>query len=233
MSATRRDGRARVRVVADRLRRRYGRPVAPRHAPLDVLIGTVLSQHTTERTAHRAFRELRRQFPRWADTVHVPHDAIAAAIRESGLAHVKAARIRGILHALAEQFGRPTLAPLRQMSTEPAMKLLTALPGVGSKTAACVLLFGFGRDVCPVDTHVHRLARRLGWVGSGASAAAAQQWIAAHVPQRRAGELHLNLIRLGREVCRAVRPRCGQCPLAEICPSVRAVTAARARSSAG
>ncbi len=221
-----------VRVVADRLRRVYGRPVVPRLSPLDALIGTVLSQHTTDHTSHRAFHELRRQFPRWADAAHAPLDAIAAAIRESGLARVKAARIRGILRALARRFGRPTLAPLRRMPGERAMEMLTSLPGVGPKTAACVLLFGFGRDVCPVDTHVHRLARRLGWVRRTASAAAAQEWIAAHAPRGRAGELHLNLIRHGREVCRAARPRCAQCPLARMCPSAHAIAPARLRSTA-
>ncbi len=219
MSGIGRDGRAMVRAVADCLRTRYGRPAVRRQPPLEALIGTVLSQHTTDRAAHRALQELRRRFPRWEDLQAARSSAVAAAIRQSGLAHVKAVRIRGILRALTERFGRPTLAPLRRMPMRRAMTTLAELPGVGPKTAACVLLFGFKRDVCPVDTHVFRIAQRLGWAARSASPPKVQEWIAAHAPRGRRTELHLNLIRHGRQVCRAIRPRCGECVLAGICPS--------------
>jgi endonuclease-3 len=182
------------------------------------LIRTVLSQHTADANSSRAFAALRRRFPRWSDVERAPAAAVVEAIRSAGLANVKAARLHEILLAVRARYGRLTLAPLQRLDDEVAMAALRTLPGVGPKTAACVLLFGLGRDVFPVDTHVHRLCRRLGFVPPGASAGRAQEIMASLVPRGRALEMHVNLIRHGRRICHARQPRCRECALAKGCP---------------
>ena len=143
-----------------------------------------------------------------------------ATIRSAGLANTKAPRIQAILRRLQEERGRPSLKHLARMSHAAAMEYLMSLPGVGPKTAACTLLFGMGRDVFPVDTHIHRLCRRLGIVSNFATAEQTQDLMAALVPKGRALSLHINLIRHGRRVCKAQRPRCDGCVLAGVCDSV-------------
>lgn len=212
--------RARVRRVADTLRRHYGVPdPGPPDPPLDSLVETVLSQHTSDVNSGRAFASLRRRFRRWEAVERAPLAEVLDAIRSAGLANTKAPRIRAILAELRERHGRPTLAPLRAMDDAAAMEHLRSLPGVGPKTAACVLMFSLRRDVFPVDTHIHRLGRRLGFVPPSASAEKTQALMAGLVPRGRAMEFHINLIRHGRRVCIAARPRCAACILARLCPS--------------
>ena len=129
-----------------------------------------------------------------------------------------------VLARIRDERGRLSLAHLRRMDDDKAMEYLLGLPGVGPKTAACVLLFGMGRDVFPVDTHVHRVCRRLGLVPDNATAEQTQEMMAGIVPSGRALSLHLNLVRHGREVCRAQKPLCHVCPLSRLCPSRRPVT---------
>ena len=210
----------RVRRIERTLRRRYGVPNLGRpDPPLDALIETVLSQHTTDRNSSRAFAELRRRFPRWETAASAPEAAIAAAIRSAGLARTKAPRIRLILRRVREDSGRFSLAGLARMDNAEAMAYLQSLPGVGPKTAACTLLFSLRREVFPVDTHIHRLARRLGLVPPSAGAAKTQELMAPLVPRGRALALHVNLIRHGRRICTAAAPRCTACLLARDCPS--------------
>ncbi len=212
--------RQRVRRVADELRRQYGTPdPGPPDSPLDSLVETVLSQHTSDINSSRAFASLRRRFPRWESVESSPLAEVVNAIRSAGLANTKAPRIRAILAALRARHGRPTLAPLRRMDDAAAMEHLRSLPGVGPKTAACVLLFSLRRDVFPVDTHVHRLCRRLGFVPPSASAETTQTLMADLVPRGRALDLHINLIRHGRRICQSAHPRCPACILARQCPS--------------
>jgi endonuclease-3 len=212
--------RSRVRRVADALLRAYGRPDLPRsEPPLDALIRTVLSQHTSDVNCDRAFASLRRHFRTWESVERAPVRDIAAAIRSAGLSQTKAPRIRGILREIRARHGRLTLVSLRRMDDAAATEALRTLSGVGPKTAACVLLFSLGRDVFPVDTHVHRICRRLGFVPDSASAERAQALMAPRIPPGRALEFHINLIRHGRRVCRAQRPNCGDCVLADSCPS--------------
>ena len=212
----------RVRRAADLLRRVYGAPATPaREPPLDALIRTVLSQHTSDANSGRAFAALRRRFPRWTNVESSALADVASAIRSAGLANTKALRIRSILAEIRSRYGRLTLSPLRRMDDADALRSLRSLPGVGPKTAACVLLFSLGRDVFPVDTHVHRVCRRLGFVPESSSAARAQDMLSAWIPRGRALEIHINLIRHGRRVCRARNPRCGECALAKVCPQRR------------
>lgn len=211
----------RLRAVARRLARAYGPPPPPRGLPpLDELVLTILSQHTSDVNRDRAYADLRRRFPTWDDVAEAPPRAIAAAIRRGGLAETKAGRIRALLREL-----RATGVPLDECAfrdgSAPALwDALRALPGVGPKTAACVLLFSLGQPYFPVDTHVHRVARRLGLVGPRDSAERAQDVLQEATPANLVYELHMNLIRHGRAVCHALRPACAECVLLQLCPRV-------------
>jgi endonuclease-3 len=152
-----------------------------------------------------------------------PLPAIARAIHRGGLGPTKAVRIRGILRALRDRGMALDDRALSRMRSKTLWDLLVSLPGVGPKTAACVLLFSLERPYFPVDTHVHRVARRLGLVDERADAVATQEALQAAVPPSEMYALHMNLIRHGREVCVARRPHCSQCVLSSLCPRVGVV----------
>lgn len=213
--------RRRVRTILNRLRRRFGELTPPRAVdPLDELILTVLSQHTSDLNAERAFRDLRATFPRgWAHVVDAPTEAVADAIRSGGLANSKAPRIQGILREIREREGAFDLGGLSDRSDAEARAYLMSLPGIGPKTASVVLSFALGRDALPVDTHVHRVSRRLGLIPSKVSAERADRILHELVPDGLRTPLHVGLIRLGREICKAPRPRCRECPLNDLCPT--------------
>lgn len=201
----------------------YGRPVLePRLPPVDELIFTVLSQNTADVNTVRTFAALKERFPDWRAARDADVADIEAAISLGGLARTKAPRITAILQALSESGGEPDLALLDTMDDRAAVRYLTALPGVGPKTAACVLLFSLGRPVMPVDTHVYRVARRLGLIPAGMSVEQAHDVLTemAGAPDaRQVFAAHVGLVRHGRRICHARRPRCGECPLAPLCPS--------------
>ncbi len=203
--------------IARRLREHFG-PLRPRTRGdlLDLLVGTILSQNTSDINRDRAFSELKKRFPRWEDLCRAREEEIAAAIRDAGLQHQRARRIKEILCRIQGERGRISLDFLRKLSPEEAHRWLLSLPGVGRKTAAIVMLFGLEAPYFPVDTHIKRVTKRLGlWDGRGDPHDA----LAPLIPRGREYELHLHLIRLGREVCRPRSPRCGKCPLADLCPS--------------
>jgi endonuclease-3 len=209
-----------VRAVAGRLERHFGELEPPRRSdPLDELILTVLSQHTSDLNAERAFASLRATFGDWAAVVEAPATVVADAIRSGGLANTKAPRIQAILREIAEREGRYDLSRLRDMGDAQATEYLTTLPGIGPKTAAVVLAFALERNAFPVDTHVHRVTTRLGWVPPKTTAERAHQTLAALIPPELQVPLHVGLIRLGREVCKAGRPRCEDCPVFRLCPT--------------
>ncbi len=210
----------RLRAIYRRLLRRFGELDPPRATdPLDELVLTVLSQHTSDLNAERAFASLRAAFPTWATVVEAPAVDVADAIRSGGLANTKAPRIQAILHEVAEREGTYSLDRLRAMSDAEARDYLTSLPGIGPKTAAVVLSFALGRDAMPVDTHVHRVTRRLGIVPDKASAERADRLLHDLVPEGLRTPLHVAFIRLGREICKAPTPRCAVCPLKDLCPT--------------
>jgi endonuclease III len=214
----------RLRAISRRLEQRFG-PLEPPRAtePLDELIWTVLSQHTSDLNAERAFHALRAAYPTWEQVVAARSAAVADAIRSGGLANTKAARIQAILCDIAEREGGYDLSTLHEMDDREAREYLTTLPGVGPKTAAVVMAFALGRDAIPVDTHVHRVSRRLGLIPPKASAERAHDLLHALVPDELKTPLHVGLIRLGREVCKAPAPRCEECPLADLCPTAPTV----------
>ncbi len=213
--------RRRLSTIARRLRTAYGAPPPPRRLPpLDELVLTVLSQHTSDTNRDRAYADLRARLPRWDDVADAPIPAIARVIRRGGLGPTKSVRIRAILRALRDRGIPLDDRALARMRSRALWGLLVGLPGVGPKTAACVLLFSLGRPYFPVDTHVHRVARRLGLVDRRADAARAQESLQASVPPREMYPFHMHLIRHGRDVCVAQRPRCSECVLADLCPRI-------------
>lgn len=209
-------------AVGESLASTYGRPSWHRHGPaLDELIATVLSQHTSDVNAERAFASLRSRFPDWSEVIAAPTETIADAIRSGGLANLKAPRIQRILRAIGETEDEFSLEWLGGLPPREARGWLTGLPGVGPKTASCVLLFSLGLPAMPVDTHVHRVSRRLGLIDAATSAETAQDELEALIGPDRdvAYALHLNLIRHGRETCHARNPACHRCVLEHLCPS--------------
>jgi endonuclease-3 len=221
---------ARIRAVWRRLRDHLG-GFAPRsrRPVLDQVVGTVLSQHTSDRNSERAFALLKQRFPDWEQVLDAPHEEVADAIRCGGIADRKAATIQRILAAVEEREGRLDLERLRRLDDAAVEEYLTSLPGVGPKTAACVLVFAMERDAFPVDTHVHRVATRLGWIPPGTSADKAHRLLAPAVPPEIRYELHVALIAHGRTVCRAGRPRCEECVLLDVCPYGAAATGRASR----
>jgi endonuclease-3 len=212
-----------VRWVHRRLLEHYGRPVwEATYAPLDELVGTILSQHTSDVNSHRAFEALMRTFSSWEAMRDAPVEQVVESIRAGGLAVVKAHRIQSVLRALTHGDGRVRLRDLRRMRRQRAVDLLTALPGVGRKTAACVLLFGSQVPAIPVDTHVHRVALRVGLVSPRTTPAATTDTLEAALDSCEYYAFHVNVIRLGRDICKAPRPRCEICPLRERCRTGRA-----------
>jgi endonuclease III len=212
--------RARVRAIRDRLRELYGRPVNHPHGhPIAELVRTILSQNTSDLNRDRAYESLRARYPTWEQVRDAPEDELIDAIRVGGLSNTKGPRIQAILRNLDDH---PDLDWLEAAPRDEAIAYLTALPGVGRKTAACVLIFTFDRPEIPVDTHVHRVGTRLGLFRPGASLEEAHDEILRLVDPEDAYEFHVNLIRHGRRVCRP-RPRCDECALRRMCPYGRAV----------
>lgn len=217
---------ARLRQVARRLRRAYGAPPAPRRLPpLDELVLTILSQNTNDTNRDRAYADLRAKLPAWEDVADAPLPVIERAIRSGGLAPTKAPRIRAVLRALRDGGIGLDDRALRRIRHDRLFDLLVGLPGVGPKTAACVLLFSLDRPYFPVDTHVHRVAVRLGLVPPRSTAVQTQAQLQAALAPAEMYEVHMSLIRHGRHVCVALRPICSQCVLSDICPKVGVVRA--------
>ena len=189
--------------------------------PLDSLIGTILSQNTNDLNSHRAFRQLREAFPTWEQVLGAPLSHIRTAIKVGGLANQKSVRIKNILRWLKKEYGRLSLDFVCQMPTDEVYGTLSPLKGVGPKTVSVMLLFACGRDVFPVDTHVHRTTRRLGLVPANASAEKAHALMSGVVPQGKSYSLHLNLIHLGRTLCKPRNPDCPTCPTRRLCTYYR------------
>ena len=208
----------RITAVQRRLRLSQGAfSPKPRLPIIDEVVATVLSQHTSDRNSERAFARLKARFPSWDQVADAPADEVADAIRCGGIADQKARRIQQILAAIKEREGRIDLDRLLDLDDEAAESYLLSLPGVGPKTAACVLVFSMGRAAFPVDTHVHRIAARLGWIPPSTTADKAHLLLGSLVPPGIRYDLHVALITHGRTVCRAQRPRCDECVVRDLC----------------
>ena len=200
--------RQKIPRVHELLEGAYGvRRRPPGDDSLDELIGTILSQNTSDVNSGRAFEALKAAFPTWEGAMRAPVRRVAAAIRSAGLANIKAPRIQAVLRAIWEEQGHFDIAWLRRRPPEEVRAWLGRFPGIGPKTVACVMLFSLGQPAFPVDTHVFRVGRRLGILDRASRPETAPAVFEAAVPPSHYYCLHVNLIRHGREVCTALRPR--------------------------
>lgn len=221
------------------LTQEYGdRPWAPRADPLSELIGTILSQNTSDLNSGRAYDALRAAFPTWEQVRDAPVEAVAGAIHSGGLAAIKAPRIQRVLTTITGQRGRLDLCFLAATPVDEARRWLMSLDGVGAKTAACVLMFSLGKPVMPVDTHVHRVSRRLGLSAPKDTPEETEAILESLLPPAARYAFHLNVIAHGRLICKAQRPRCALCVLACRCdylaqhPELESTPAAETREGA-
>ncbi len=185
---------------------------------VDVLIDTILSQNTSNANSDAGYRQLRRRFKSWNQVADAPVEEVERHIRVSGLSNQKAPRIQTILRQIKAERGKMDLQFLEQMDEQSAYEYLRKFKGVGPKTANCVLLFAFKHAVFPVDTHIHRIARRLKLIGPKASAEQAHELLKPMIRPADRYEMHVLLIEHGRRTCRAINPRCEECVLLEMCP---------------
>lgn len=212
------DLRERALEVRQRLLEEYGEPVwRNRLPPLDELISTILSQNTNDDNRDLAFGRLRAAFPSWEAVRDAEPEAVIEAIRPAGLANQKGPRIQAALAQITQERGELDLSFLRDLPPEEARAWLTQFKGVGPKTAAIVMLFSLDLPAFPVDTHIHRVAGRIGLRPDSANAEKSHDILAELFPQDAYYDVHLNLIRHGREVCKARQPQCWECALTDLC----------------
>jgi endonuclease-3 len=185
--------------------------------PLDELVSTILSQNTNDTNRDRAFEALRARFPTWESVRDADSQAVIAAIRSAGLANQKGPRIQETLRQITEMNGTLSLDFLSDIPDEEAYRWLTQFKGVGPKTASIVLLFSLNKPAFPVDTHIHRVTQRLGLTPLKMNAEQAHKHLAQLLSPESYYAAHLNMIRLGREICKARQPECAVCPLSTLC----------------
>jgi endonuclease-3 len=185
--------------------------------PLDGLILTLLSQNTNDRNRDSAYESLRSEFPAWSDVARADVPEIARAIKSAGLGDIKAGRMKAILGRIALDFGDYTLASMKDWEAERVREYLSSFHGIGPKTVACVMAFDLGLPAFPVDTHVARVSRRLGWADKKAPPEKIQDFLESVVPPERCGGGHLNMIEHGRAVCHARGGECGACVISGVC----------------
>ena len=214
--------RGHITLVLDRLDSLYGHDASPpgmyaTGEPLDGLMLTLLSQNTNDRNRDRAYEALRRVCPEWKDAAKAAAEKISAAIKPGGLADIKSARMKAILDRIYADFGEYSLSAMKSWPGGRVREYLRGLDGIGPKTVACVMIFDLGIPAFPVDTHVARVSRRLGWCPEKTSPEKIQDFLEASVPPERCAGGHLNMIEHGRKVCHSRNPQCGACAVNDIC----------------
>lgn len=207
-----------IKTINNILLKYYGKPFRPENkpAPIDMLIGTILSQNTNDKNSYRAFIKLKENFNSWEEVAALPLQKIENLIKVAGLGKQKSKSIKNVLNSLLKKNKTVSLDYLNFKSNEEIIKELTLFSGVGVKTASCVLLFAMERNVCPVDTHVHRTVNRIGLV-KAKTPDKTFELIQPLIPENVAHSFHTNLIRLGREICKPSNPNCSICPLIKKC----------------
>lgn len=224
-SSTIRSRRARAKTIVRRLETAYG---SPRHSnkqePVDELFFIVLSQMTTQPSFDRVFERLKAAYRRWDELLDTPVEELQTFIHDAGLSHQKAPRMKAIARRLADDFGMVSLDKMRTASDADLHDYLTSLPGVGIKTAKCVMMYAFGREVLPADTHVTRVCTRLGLIVEARTPSTLHRELEAVVRPGDRYSLHVNALSHGRAVCRAGSPRCNECPVESQCAFRSAMT---------
>jgi endonuclease III len=204
--------------VHEKLLEAYGQPTwRNRLPPIDELVSTILSQNTNDINRDRAFTALRKKFPTWEKVSDAKTESVIAAIRPAGLANQKGPRIQQVLRAISKERGSLDLYFLKDLPLEEARAWLTKFNGVGPKTAAIVLCFSLDRPAFPVDTHIYRVTGRIGLRPGKMTVEQAHPYMESLLPPETYYAAHLNLIRLGREVCHARKPDCPNCPVRKLC----------------
>ena len=209
----------RLHQIIRLLAKEYGASPRREHRdPLSELIYTVLSQNTSDVNSKRAFANLKATFGTWEEVAKAKIESIAGAIRHGGLANVKAPRIKQILQQILAERGNLDLSFLSEMEVQEVKAWLMDLPGVGPKTASCVLLFSLGKPAMPVDTHVYRVTKRLGLIDPKMNPEKAHEWLQTIVLPEKIYTFHLNLVEHGRKTCQARLPLCHRCVVEHLCP---------------
>ena len=207
-----------VRRVARLLKSLYGTPtLGNKRNPFDELIFILLSSKTTSANCQRAYSALKRRYPRFGDLTQSPLRGIQHTIRFAGLSRRKARLLRDTARQLKTLFGRVTLSPLKTMSTPEAERVLTLLPGVGIKSARCILMYSLDRDVFPVDSHCFRVATRVGWARGNLWTRETADTLQEGIPRELRRSIHIGMILVGRDFCRPRIQKCWDCPLLAVC----------------
>ncbi len=207
-----------IRIINNLLIKKFGIPERSKKLPnpVDLLIATILSQNTNDRNSFKAYNNLKQKYSSWEKIAELKISQIEKLIRIAGLGKQKSKAIHNLLTSLIKERGKISLDHLKKMKDEEVLRELTNHSGIGIKTASCVLLFSLMRNVCPVDTHVHRTLNRIGLVKTS-SPDKTFFAINKNLPDKIAHSFHTNLIRLGREICKSAKPLCGNCPVNKIC----------------
>ena len=207
-----------ILIIDKLLKKKFGIPRRSKKPPnpVDLLIATILSQNTNDKNSYRAFQNLKQKYPDWKDVGVLRTSQIEKIIKVAGLGKQKSKAIKNLLVSLIKEKEEVSLEHLRKMKNEEILDELIEFPGIGVKTASCVLLFSLRRNVCPVDTHVHRTLNRIGVVKTSIPDKTFYL-INGKLPYKVAHSFHTNLIRLGREICKPAKPNCKVCPVLSIC----------------
>ena len=207
-----------IEIINKLLIKQFGLPPRPKKlpAPLDTIIGTILSQNTNDKNSYKAYKNLKDNFKNWDQLAELKPSQIEKYIKIAGLGKQKSKAIYEILKSLKQKHKKISLDHIKNNSDEINLEELTSFNGVGVKTASCVLLFSLGRNICPVDTHVHRTLNRIGVVKTNNPEKTFYD-IQGKIPEKTAHSFHTNLIRLGREICKPANPNCAICPLLKMC----------------
>jgi endonuclease-3 len=209
--------RRKARIVYERLLALYGVPRWTRIDGVSELVSTILSQNTNDGNRDLAYTRLRARLPTWEQVRDAPPQAVVDAIRPAGLANQKGPRIQAALRRITQERGELNIDFLAQLPVQEARAWLTSIHGIGPKTAAIILLFCYDMPAFPVDTHIHRVSRRLGLIGEKVTADQAHDILERLCPDQQYGTFHIDIIRHGREICHARSPECERCPLQDMC----------------
>jgi len=216
------DSKSKTKLITERLEKSFGIPKwNGKGKPLDSLILTILSQSTNDRNRDMAYSRLKEQFPDWRSVMNAPVEKIVDTIRPAGLGNQKSARIKDVLKWVYDTYGTFDLHFLCDRDPEEVINTFLQLKGVGIKTISVVMMFTCGVDIFPVDTHVHRICRRLGLVPDKTNAEKTHHLMQDNVPSGKSYSLHMNFLKLGRTICQARKPKCALCPVNDICPSAQ------------